>query len=317
MKTDSRFDIVILNESKIYDHNFNLNMFMKLFHQENFLYRLLDQINEYEIEKVFIVSDFLKVPKNFFKQFKFKILILKKNEIDVYIKKNRKKLYLDGNSFYDDSLIRDIFIKTYQSCIDLIFKNKKSVFGFTTLNNKIDTEIFDMQKNIDKKWRKCELKEYHYSHSFCESQSLFDIYKSNKKSKEIKMDIVLEKVNILIPMEKYIQRRKNLLTKKIKEEQVWTNPIIVEKENKVILDGHHRYAAACELGLNRVPVIYLDYNDVEVWSLRFNIKLSKKIIIKRALEKNIFDFKSTKHKFPRVIEKCNIPLNELVNKGIN
>lgn len=50
----------------------------------------------------------------------------------------------------------------------------------------------------------------------------------------------------------------------IKENGIVMDPIIVDKESGVILDGMHRATAVEKLGYDRIPVCYVDYRDSKV-----------------------------------------------------
>ena len=52
----------------------------------------------------------------------------------------------------------------------------------------------------------------------------------------------------------------------------FTNPILVRKEDNMIIAGHGRLASAQELGVEEVPVIYLDFseNDAKLYNITDN-----------------------------------------------
>lgn len=43
----------------------------------------------------------------------------------------------------------------------------------------------------------------------------------------------------------------------------WTNPILVRRENNMVIAGHTRLKAAVKAGLKNVPVVYLDLSDAD------------------------------------------------------
>ncbi len=49
-------------------------------------------------------------------------------------------------------------------------------------------------------------------------------------------------------------------------------PIVVDRSSLTILDGHHRHQAAVILGLDKIPVVLVDYRSedikIENWYLR-------------------------------------------------
>ena len=111
-----------------------------------------------------------------------------------------------------------------------------------------------------------------------------------------------ELVNIasLIPHEKINIKRMNTIKNSIHKEGKILTPIIVDKNSKVILDGHHRYNASKKLKMKKIPAILVDYFNEEI-KLSFRREefshLSKNEIISNALNKNLFPSKTTKHIF--------------------
>ena len=54
----------------------------------------------------------------------------------------------------------------------------------------------------------------------------------------------------------------------ISKNEYWIKPIVIESEHHLILDGHHRFDVAKRMGLTRIPVVIVNYKDIEIWSLR-------------------------------------------------
>lgn len=76
-------------------------------------------------------------------------------------------------------------------------------------------------------------------------------------------------------------------------------PIIVDQNTLVILDGHHRYEACKRLGFEKIPCVMVDYHSesVEVLPRRADIKVSKAEVIRRGLSGELYPPKTTKHIF--------------------
>lgn len=93
-----------------------------------------------------------------------------------------------------------------------------------------------------------------------------------------------------------------------------SNPIIVDKDNNIILDGHHRAEALQKIGCKKIPAFLLDYFDdgIKVLQRRSNIKVSKEIIVKRALAGKVFPYKTSKHIIPQRPKKLNISIDKLM-----
>ncbi len=118
----------------------------------------------------------------------------------------------------------------------------------------------------------------------------------------------------LKPIENFDINRVNELEEKIKKDKYWTVPLIVENKYNMILDGHHRFEVAKRLKLKRVPAIIVDYNDIMVWSLRKEIKVSQSIVKRKVInQKSIYPYKTVKHKY-----NFNIPVlkNVLIDKEL-
>lgn len=113
-------------------------------------------------------------------------------------------------------------------------------------------------------------------------------------------------------IEGFSVKRMEYLLNKIELEKIWTKPLCVERNHSLVLDGQHRMEAAKVLRLNYVPCIEFDYHTVEIWSLRKNYHVDHKTVIERALQNNIYPFKTVKHRFPLELPKLVIPLEKLL-----
>lgn len=101
------------------------------------------------------------------------------------------------------------------------------------------------------------------------------------------------------------------LKEKIKKEALWTVPIIVEKKNKMVLDGQHRMEVAKAMGLKQIPAIVVDYNDVKVWTLRREYPVSQRKVYAKVNSGNYYPYKTVKHKFSFTIPEICIELDKL------
>jgi hypothetical protein len=93
-------------------------------------------------------------------------------------------------------------------------------------------------------------------------------------------------------------------------------PIIVDRDSLVILDGHHKWTAARLLGLDRVPVIMVDYLldksvNVDVWPGCGRESITKDEVLEMGLSEGVFPPKTSRHMFPFRIPTIRIPLEEL------
>ncbi|KMO14230.1 ParB N-terminal domain-containing protein [Methylobacterium platani] len=83
----------------------------------------------------------------------------------------------------------------------------------------------------------------------------------------------------------------------ILDAQAWTQPICVERDTLAVLDGHHRLAAAIQLGLARVPVRTYDYAAVPLASWRPEVAPTRDEVLRRALAGRLYPPKTTRHTF--------------------
>jgi L-serine kinase (ADP) len=133
----------------------------------------------------------------------------------------------------------------------------------------------------------------------------------------VNRNIVYVNVDQLKHIEDFGRKRVDWLRKKILTEGEWTVPLKVEKDHFLVMDGQHRMEVAKMLNLKFVPCILYSYDEVQVWSLRDNYEVNAKLIIKRALEDNIYPYKTAKHAFPDSGDlTCKIPLLELQKQSI-
>ncbi len=100
----------------------------------------------------------------------------------------------------------------------------------------------------------------------------------------------------------------------ILDAQAWTQPICVERETLAVLDGHHRLAAAIQLGLTRIPCRTYDYATVPLASWRPEIEPTRDEVLHRALTGRLYPPKTTRHTFTRAPDAA-VGLARLVGPG--
>lgn len=88
------------------------------------------------------------------------------------------------------------------------------------------------------------------------------------------------------------------LVETIRADGIFLDPVVVDEATRTVLDGHHRLAAARELGLTLTPVHLVDYRDEAVglgtWR-EDREPPSKDEVVKRAEAGDLFPPKTTKH----------------------
>lgn len=88
-------------------------------------------------------------------------------------------------------------------------------------------------------------------------------------------------------------------------------PVVVDKKHKILLDGHHRYAALKKLGYKKIPAYLVDYSRVKVVTRRKNIDITREIVIKRALSGKPFPPKTTRHIYSKKWRTIHVALEKL------
>ena len=133
----------------------------------------------------------------------------------------------------------------------------------------------------------------------------------NYDFKEEKRPILKVAIASLYPIEEHNGKRLSIVKHNIIKNNRWIVPIKIEQNFNLVLDGHHSLELAKRLTLEYVPVVCFDYKEINIWSLREERNIEKKEVIKKALSKNIFPYKTIKHKFPNVFCECKIEINKL------
>jgi hypothetical protein len=104
------------------------------------------------------------------------------------------------------------------------------------------------------------------------------------------------------------------LLAQIKSDGCIKDPIIVDKNTMVILDGHHRFNSMKSLGLRLCPVCLVDYkNDatITVGCWREGEKITKEEVIAAGLSGNFLKAKTSHHFIPERPTGLNVPLSDL------
>ena len=130
------------------------------------------------------------------------------------------------------------------------------------------------------------------------------------------MEIVLIEVSKLLPHEEIKQKKLRKLIDLVKKRGGLYDPILVDRETKTLLDGHHRYNTALHLGLKFIPGIEVDYLEdesiqVESWSGKEEMKITKESVLSMAKSENLFPPKTSKHSISFEYPKQFFSLEEL------
>lgn len=122
-------------------------------------------------------------------------------------------------------------------------------------------------------------------------------------------------VDALLPHEETDEERTEELAAEIEADGYLEEPIVVDGEHHVILDGHHRYGALRRLGCRRAPAYVVDYDDpsirVTLWDGASVDAISKEQVIAYGTSKRRFPPKTTRHLFEGDLPRRKVPLSKL------
>lgn len=107
------------------------------------------------------------------------------------------------------------------------------------------------------------------------------------------------RVDQLRPHETTDQELLEQLIQKLQQGAMFDDPIVVDEETWIILDGHHRHAACKILGIQHISCIMVDYrsSEIRVEPRRPEIPVSKEEVIRRGLTGDLYPPKTTRHSF--------------------
>lgn len=135
------------------------------------------------------------------------------------------------------------------------------------------------------------------------------------------MKYELVPIEKLRPVEHVFAHHLKNLTEMIYRDGVMKFPLIVEKEHGIVLDGSHRYIFLLHESFKLVPVIYVNYNNPHIrvgthlmhrHVINGPVNISKREVIRRGLEGDLFSPRVTRHFFPfRKYDSIDVPLTKL------
>lgn len=147
--------------------------------------------------------------------------------------------------------------------------------------------------------------------TFNKPEEYYQVQNSDIDAKAETPPVQLVEVSGLHGIEANDPDRAGVLQEKILREGRWTVPVTVTDKG-LVLDGQHRLEVSRRLGLRRIPAIVVNYDDVQVWTLRKEIKLSqRKVEYKVLREKTMYPYKTVKHKFAFDLPVVDFKLEEL------
>lgn len=116
----------------------------------------------------------------------------------------------------------------------------------------------------------------------------------------------------------YLEKLKN----QIQRNGVLKRPIIVDKNTKIILDGHFRFNVLKRLGYSKIAACFVDYNspDILVQAWRDEEVVTKEDVIKAGItgkklppktSKHMLDLSDNQIHISKIVKKVSIPLEKL------
>lgn len=130
----------------------------------------------------------------------------------------------------------------------------------------------------------------------------------------MKNKIILIGINKLKSHEEVNKNHLDKLFIKIQGDDYLKNPVVVEDKHFVILDGHHRVTVLKKLKAKKIPCQIVNYQTVRVYLRRKNyqIKDIRSKVIERAISKNLFPYKTTRHFIKDRVRNINFHLEKLL-----
>ncbi|MCK5591201.1 MAG: ParB N-terminal domain-containing protein [Candidatus Pacebacteria bacterium] len=129
----------------------------------------------------------------------------------------------------------------------------------------------------------------------------------------MKTKYTIIKNNLIKEHEEINKEHLQKLLAEIKQDGFINDPIIVDKNTMILLDGHHRLNVVKILGLTLVPVYLIDYQnkEIRVHSWRKGIKVTKEMVVSAGLTGKLLQAKTSKHLIPKKPTGLKIPLTTL------
>lgn len=122
-------------------------------------------------------------------------------------------------------------------------------------------------------------------------------------------ELVLLSPAHLHPTEECVPERIREVAADILRQGCWNEPILVERDSAIVMDGHHRHAFALQHGFARIPCLLVSYADVALGTWRDDVTVSPGDIIARGLAGRLYPPKSTRHTLLKPVpHRCHFPL---------
>jgi L-serine kinase (ADP) len=130
--------------------------------------------------------------------------------------------------------------------------------------------------------------------------------------------VCLLPIETLLPTEQHSPESASALAAQIEQAGTWTTPILVDEKLLFVLDGHHRLAAAGQLGLASLPCVLLACDDprleLSAWDPAAIILIDD--VVNAALTGNLFPPKTTRFRLSPAPGHTVFPLTSLRRKHL-
>lgn len=127
------------------------------------------------------------------------------------------------------------------------------------------------------------------------------------------MEIKLIDIKLLRPHEETNLIHLEKLHEKINKDGFWSNPIIIDSDTNIIMDGHHRYSFAKIAGFSLVPCYEMSYSskNIEVFHWETGEPFPYQHIFEVVNSGKVFPAKTTRHQFNKKFDEIKLDLAQL------
>lgn len=219
---------------------------------------------------------------------------LKKNLVYIGKKRNNYDLKLFGLTV----ISANYFEKFFEELTSLVNMSPSQYFHYAFIDDK-NVNILNLSLNDG------------IAFSFNTKEQLengINQIASNLRNYEVKLIPLTELKHIELFSKKRVQWLKN----KITSEKRWIQPIIIDIDTSLIMDGQHRFEVAKMLNFSLIPCVEASYDDLDCWSLRDQFSFNSANITKNSKNLIPFPYKTVKHDLDRIKwNNCDYSLEDL------
>jgi hypothetical protein len=151
--------------------------------------------------------------------------------------------------------------------------------------------------------------------SLPETGGFFGYWRAHEEGE--RMTITLVPINALRQHEQILNENLMRVQRDLVRDGMIKDPIIVDQQTMVILDGHHRYNVLKRMGYKYVPVYLVDYSSdqIGVTAWRAGEHVTKAEVMRAGLTGHLMPAKTSRHVVPDKPHGVNVPLVVLKEKS--